>query len=470
MRRRPALTPTRSAEAAALGLIVLVVGIAAGRGLAAHSAEFDEGVYLGSARALADGAALGTDVFASQPPLFFIGLRALASGGAGDPAAMRGAILLLALGGVLAAALVVRPIAGPAGGCLAALFVGLSPAVVDRAAVVSADVPALALGLMALAAATAVPHRSPRATAMAAAAAGALLAAAVLVKLLAVPFLVAIVAGALRRRAGLREWLAGGMGAAAVAALTLLPLASRWGDLWHGAVGIRGAARGVDIAASGLDVPFALGFAGLGVAALSGIALAPAAGLRRWVDERAGLIALLVASALLLALQRPLFLHHWALLSVPAALVAASAFPRRIGWRHAAALTVALALLSPGAIRGRVVLASDARAELVRIAGAVETATPVGSAVVSDLPLVPLLAGRPAPASTIDASLVRVGSGALGRAAVLRAAERAETVVVGRAFATVPGLVPALSSRFPRSRTVAGVRVMWRGSPDAAIR
>ncbi|MBJ7454399.1 MAG: glycosyltransferase family 39 protein, partial [Blastococcus sp.] len=211
MRRRPGLTPTRSAEAAALGLIVLAVGIAAGRDLAAHSAEFDEGVYLGSARALADGAALGTDVFASQPPLFFIGLRALASGGAGDPAAMRGAFLLLALGGVLAAALAVRPIAGPVGGCLAALLVGLSPAVVDRAAVVSADVPALALGLMALAAATAAPRHGPRATAVAAAAAGALLAAAVLVKLLAVPFLVAIVAGALRRRAGRREWLAGGM-------------------------------------------------------------------------------------------------------------------------------------------------------------------------------------------------------------------------------------------------------------------
>jgi hypothetical protein len=155
---------------------------------------------------------------------------------------------------------------------------------------------------------------------------------------------------------------------------------------------------------------------------------------------------------------------------VPAAQLAASATPRATGWRHAAALAVVLALLSPGATRGRVVLTDGARADLARIAAAVEDATPPGSAVVSDLPLVPLVAGRPAPPSTIDASLVRVGSGALGRTEVLHAAERAAAVVAGRAFTTLPGLVPALSSRFPRSRTVAGVRVMWRGSPDPAMR
>lgn len=453
MSRRPG-SAQHASEALWLGLVLGLVAVAAGRRLPVHSAEFDEGVYLGSAVALADGASLGPEVFASQPPLFFMGLRALAMATGGDAALMRAGVLLLCLGGVLAAALVVRPLGGPLAGGVAALLVGLSPAVVDRAAVVSADVPAIALGLMALAVLAA--SRRPAA----AAAAGALVAAAVLVKLLALPFAAAVLVGAWRGRLPRRGWAAMGAGAAAVTVAVLLPHATRLGDLWDGAVGIRGAARGVAIAPSDPDLAIVLGFAGLGLGALAAIGLAAPASWRSWADDRAALIALLTAAAAMLTVQRPLFLHHWALLSVPLAVLTASALPRGLRAPHAVALAAALVLLLPGAMRGRVVLSDEAGAQLAGVARAVAGVTPPGEVVVSDLPLVPLAARRPADASTVDASLVRVGSGALDETAVLRAAAGARTVVVGRAFTTMPGLLPALSSRFPRSRIVGGVRVL----------
>jgi hypothetical protein len=225
-------------------------------------------------------------------------------------------------------------------------------------------------------------------------------------------------------------------------------------------VGIRAAARAVTFAPSEPDVPALLGFAGLGIGALSVVALAAAPSWRRWAGDRAALLALLAAAAAMLAVQRPLFLHHWALLSVPVALLTASALPRGLRAPHAVALAAAVVLLLPGAMRGRVVLSDEAGAQLARVARAVASVTPPGEVVVSDLPLVPLVARRPADASTVDASLVRVGSGALDEAAVLEAATGARTVVVGRAFATIPGLLPALSSRFPRSRVIDGVRVL----------
>jgi len=470
MRRRPGLpAPPRPAEVAALSLILTLVALAAGRDLGTPSAEFDEGVYLASADALDRGAELGTDVFASQPPLFFVGLRWAAAVTGGDPALIRAGVLLLALGGVVAGALVVRRLAGPAAGCLAALLVGLSPAVVDRAAVVSADVPSLALGLMALAAAGAAARRPGWA-----AVAGGLVVAAVLVKLLAAPFVIAVLAGAWRGRARRSEWILGCCGGLLVAAAVLAPLAGRWGALWHGSVGIRGAARGVALGDSGLDVRFVLGFVGLAIALAAGVALARPRSWREWLDERAALVALLAGGVALLAVQRPLFLHHWALLSVPMAVLAASAAPSWTpGPRQATAVAaagVAVLLLLPGAVRGRNPQSPRERARVALIAAAVRGASAPADAVVSDLPLVPLAAGREAIPDTIDASLVRVGSGALDEAAVLRAARSAEVVVVGRAFATMPGLGSRLAVRFPRAVRVGDATVWLHGSPSAPIR
>jgi hypothetical protein len=83
--------------------------------------------------------------------------------------------------------------------------------------------------------------------------------------------------------------------------------------------------------------------------------------------------------------------------------------------------------------------------------------------VVSDLPLVPLLAGRPSAPETVDPSYVRVGTGELDRGAILAATDRAGAVVVGRSFAQVDGLAEALARRFPRVVALpGGVRVHLR--------
>jgi hypothetical protein len=249
-----------------------------------------------------------------------------------------------------------------------------------------------------------------------------------------------------------------------VALAVLVPFAGRLGDLWHGAVGIRRAARAVPLGASPADPWIVLGFVGLALGLAAGLAFARPASWRAWLDARAELVALLLGAGVVLAVQRPLFVHHWALLAVPLALLAASCAPARPRPGALVALAGAVLLLLPGALRGRVLLAPQARADLARAAASVREGTGPGERVVSDLPLVPLEAGRAAVPRTVDASLVRVGSGALSRAEVLRAADGAGAVVVGRAFAAVPGLEAALAVRFPRVVSVGSARVL-RGGP-----
>jgi hypothetical protein len=81
---------------------------------------------------------------------------------------------------------------------------------------------------------------------------------------------------------------------------------------------------------------------------------------------------------------------------------------------------------------------------------------------VSDLPLVPLLADRPASLATADPSFVRVSTGSLRRREIVLASRGAGAAVVGRSFATVPGLRPRLGSIFEHTVRVDGVLVYLR--------
>src|SRR5213078_3505105 len=92
-----------------------VVGFVFGRSL--HAATvYDEGVYLASLDALEHGQRLGSSVFASQPPGFYVLLEAERAVFGGSVGAMRTAMLLLALVGCLSAYYVGRVIVGPLGG------------------------------------------------------------------------------------------------------------------------------------------------------------------------------------------------------------------------------------------------------------------------------------------------------------------------------------------------------------------
>src|SRR6266545_7277246 len=97
---------------------VLAVGalLVAGAGLFSHGlhtrTNYDEGVYLASLDALRHGQELGSDVFASQPPGFYLLLRAIGLFAGRSVEGLRIGMVVVALVGVAAAFLIGRRFAG----------------------------------------------------------------------------------------------------------------------------------------------------------------------------------------------------------------------------------------------------------------------------------------------------------------------------------------------------------------------
>lgn len=132
----------------ALAALLALGALLLGRHVGSPSLEFDEGVYLASADLLGRGLELGRDVFTSQPPLFLTLLDAVNGAADGSFAVLRAFGVGVALAGAVAGWAIVRGIAGPLPALAAAALVVLAPGVVDAAAVVSADVPCVALGYL----------------------------------------------------------------------------------------------------------------------------------------------------------------------------------------------------------------------------------------------------------------------------------------------------------------------------------
>src|SRR5205814_5648237 len=172
-----------AAELAALALIVaahvvlLTVLLHAGT-------TFDEGVYLLSLDALDHGQALGREVFTSQGPGFYVLLQAIGGVFGVTVAGVRLGIVTLDAIGAVFAFLLGRRIAGPLGGLGCAAMIAIAPKLGDFGGRVFADQCAMVLVVVAL---WLVAVRQPLP-------AGALLAAAVLVKLSALTALPTVVA------------------------------------------------------------------------------------------------------------------------------------------------------------------------------------------------------------------------------------------------------------------------------------
>jgi Dolichyl-phosphate-mannose-protein mannosyltransferase len=230
-------------------LIVLAALLALGalllsRHLGSPSLEFDEGVYLVSADLLGRGFDLGRDVFSSQPPLFLTLLDGANRVAGGSLAALHGMTVGVALAGAVAGWAIVRGIAGPFPALAAVALVVLAPGVVDAAAVVSADVPSVALGTGALLAARAA--RAARHRPAWGAVAGALICSALLVKLLAAPFAVALAVGAVVERPPRRTlaWFATGALASSRSSRSPMPACSAsFGTTRWSSTSMRGRAR-----------------------------------------------------------------------------------------------------------------------------------------------------------------------------------------------------------------------------------
>jgi 4-amino-4-deoxy-L-arabinose transferase-like glycosyltransferase len=482
---------TRSRRAAVSGTLLgvsfleLVVLVALTGALAAlfargidGNAVYDEGVYAASADALAHGQKLGSDVFASQPPGFYLLLEGERFLFGTSVEAMRVGMLLLAVAGCLAAYYVGRSIAGLAAGALAMALVAVPLSVEDEAVRLRADFPSVSLSLLAIACTRVAASRRGAFAVAAAVIGGVALAAAVSVKLLAATAVVPVLAIALLRARRLLPALAAG--AAAVLLAIVGAYAGLLDALWNGAVDFHLEAQSRQIegaptslggnatrieqvltGSAGLRSPFFW----LVLAGAVGTALAWR---RRRLADAGPLWLWALVSFAFLAWHRPLWAHDIVMLSAALAvsagigLAALLAQPRLIARAVAGVCAIVIAATVAHHL-GRSV--PDEDGGVAWAAAVLRANTPPGSRVVSDVPIVPYLADRRQPGSLIDTSRTRLESGWLTPAEILEHIDHdpLSAVVIGHGFASMPRVVRATRARFPFSLrhaklTIAGER------------
>jgi len=228
----------RLGEGLALAGLLALAGFVYVRGVEA-AANYDEGVYLASLDALRHEQELGTDVYASQPPGFYVLLQALSFLPGDGVEGIRVAFVLAALVGLIAAYAIGRRLAGIWGALGAAAFLAVTAPYPVQATRVQADTASVALALAAVAVACYAGRCSWRW-----AATGVLAGAAIAVKLLALPVLAPLAVLLVARRSW-RLAAACAAGAAAVWAVLAGAYAGALGELWKSVVSDHRDARGL---------------------------------------------------------------------------------------------------------------------------------------------------------------------------------------------------------------------------------
>lgn len=445
----------------------LAAVVAAGGALYATSldapANYDEGVYLASLDALTHGQSLGEDVYASQPPGFYVLLRGVSLLPGDGVAAIRAGFLVVALLGMAAAFLIGHKLGAGWGGVAAAGLLAVTAPYPVQAARVQADSASIALSLCAVALAF-YARRCPWRWA----GVGVLAGAAVSVKLLAVPvaapLLVLLVA---RRSWRLAAAFAGG--AAGVWAILLAAHARSLDELWRSVVTDHGDAR--DLGPSLADNLERVLFHPLDWATPAGvlvpIGLVCAAVLLKRVEALA-LAAWIVTAAAFLVFQRPLLDHHFVMLAAVLAVTAGAGLgaaaarlprPARLAVAGVAALALAAGIAQEARRLDR--LGGEEPAGIRWAADRLREETTPGELVATDLPIVAYLADRRIPGPLVDTSFVRFGTGSLTDAGILATLDRetVRTVVIGRLFAERPGLLNELEARYPDGESSGGVTI-----------
>ena len=429
-------------------------------------AIYDEGVYLASLDALEHGQRLGSQVFTSQPPGFYVLLEAERAIFGGSVVEIVVAMLVLALVGCLSAYYVGRSLAGPRGGFLAMALLAIPVQVEDAAVRIQADVPSVVLSLVAIALALFAFRWKGAAALVAATLAGGTLAAAIAVKLLAVTAVVPVLAIMLRHRAG-RLTVGLVAGAAAVVATLLGIDASVLGPLWDDVVRfhlkaqsalIHGAPSdlgrnflkivGVLTESHGLRSPF------LWLVLVGGVGMLFAWRRCQLFDDALPLWLWAAASGAFLIWHRPLWDHDVVVLTASLAVASGVGLATLLGESRlvSRAAGAACVLAMVATIAHHVQRAPSGESAGVGWATSILRAhTPRGSEVASDWPIIPFLADRRQPGELVDTSSTRIGSGLLTRAKILRTIDRnhVRAVVVAHHFAADPMLLEALAIRFP---------------------
>ena len=452
-------------DAVALGGVLLAALALFVQGLTDTPPDFDEGVYLASADALRHGQELGTDVFSSQMPGFYSFLVG-ASGIFGvSLTGLRTAILIVALGGCVAAYAVGRLLDGPLAGVLAGLGVAAAPFYGTFSHRIAADLIAVSLLLVAFALLLA---RGGTAAVLA----GLFLGTAVTVKISAGAGLLVLGVLLAERRLPLRR-AALALGAAVVVwAIVLLRYRHGLGEIWDGAVTYHQKARdapGLESsneyrlrqAVLGPRVPWAwlLGLGAVG-------ALAAETGR---VRTRALWIYAAVAGAFLLW-HKPLHDNHFVLLA-PAAVAAAVGvaagariLPRPLGAAALAAAAIAVGAAYVSSFRA----ARDARGpvppELVWGAQRLREATTPDQFVATDRQYTAVEANRRVPGDLVDTAVLRFETGLLTPDRVIEDLQRNDVraVFAGRAFLDQPEVMRFLRGRYPHQERFGDALVFTR--------
>jgi hypothetical protein len=287
-------------------------------------------------------------------------------------------------------------------------------------------------------------------------AAGAVLALAVLTKLLAVPFAVPFVALVIATRAARRVLPAALLGAALAASLVLVANAGALGDIWRQVVTDHTEARNLGTLSGNVDqiatlfeprTPFAW--------------LVPI-GLLAFVVSRPAratwpLWTFVPAAVGFLLFVRPLTDHHLVLLSVACAISAGPSLALAIGGLrrapHVAATAALVLFVAAGFYQEQRRLHRNDLPyppEVTWAVAAVERATGADALVVTDQPIVLFRTGRPTVGSLVDISNTRVSGGTLTADEVNAEIRRAnpEAVLVDRMLRFLPPVVAELERRY----------------------
>ncbi len=444
-------------EALGLAGLLAVAAFVYIRGIDA-AANYDEGVYLASLDALRHGQELGTDVYASQPPGFYVLLQGLSLLPGDGVEGIRVAFVLLALLGLVAAYAIGRKLAGVWGAFGAAGLVAIAAPWPVQAARVQADTASVALALCAVAVAFYAGRCSWRW-----AAAGLLAGAAVSVKLLALPVVAPLAVLLVARR----SWRAAGAalaGALAVWAALLVAYAGALGELWESVVADHRDAR--DLGPSVADNIERVLLHPLDWRTPAGVLVPAGLVAAVLLLRRVELLALgawIVASALFLMAQQPLLDHHFVLLaatlSVPAGAGLGAAVTRiPEPARYAVAGLAVIAIAAGFTQEERRLWRQDGDPPGVTWASdQLRNRTGPDDLVGTDLPIVAYLADRRLPGQLVDTSFVRLGTGSLTDAKILEELEGVRAVVVGRELANRPALIRELDGRYPEQVERDGV-------------
>ena len=310
-------------------LVAAAAGLVFTRALDTRT-NYDEGVYLASLDAMRHGQDLGTELYTSQPPVFYWLLRGLAAPFGSSIPEIRVALALLAVLGVAAAIVLGSRLYGRRRFAVRRARRD-RPSIPVRPPTVSADVPAVALGLVSLALLTfALRRGAPRSRAGWACAAGAVLALAVLTKFLPAPFVVPFVALAAAAGVARRVFPRALVGAALATLIVVAVHATAVDDIWRQVVTDHTDARALGNLSGNADqirklleprTPFGW-LVPLGFVALL---------LSRRARATWPLWTFVPAAVGFLLLVRPLADHHLVLLSVACAIAAGPSIVLAIG-------------------------------------------------------------------------------------------------------------------------------------------